>query len=131
MTKQKVALVTGAGSGMGRAVSLALNDVGYSVALAGRRLAELEATAQLAPVRRRRPDARDRRRMSAILTPCGRCSRKFARSLRAAGCTVRQQHGPTQADRIPEDELTFEQWRTKWLASISQGPSCVLRKPSK
>ena len=44
----KTALVTGAGSGIGRAVALALQSAGYSVALAGRRAAELEKTAALA-----------------------------------------------------------------------------------
>jgi NADP-dependent 3-hydroxy acid dehydrogenase YdfG len=44
----KFALVTGAGSGIGRAVALALQAAGYSVALAGRRAAELEATAAAA-----------------------------------------------------------------------------------
>jgi len=41
----KVALVTGAGSGIGKAVALALLDAGYRVALAGRRLESLECTA--------------------------------------------------------------------------------------
>lgn len=40
----KVAVVTGAGSGIGRAVALALQGDGFHVALAGRRVAELEAT---------------------------------------------------------------------------------------
>src|ERR1700678_989601 len=41
----KFALVTGAGSGIGRAAALALQAAGYSVALAGRRVTELDATA--------------------------------------------------------------------------------------
>jgi NAD(P)-dependent dehydrogenase (short-subunit alcohol dehydrogenase family) len=44
----KIAVVTGAGSGVGRAVALALQSVGYTVVLAGRRMAELERTAALA-----------------------------------------------------------------------------------
>src|SRR5260370_18073848 len=41
----KVAVVTGAGSGIGRAVSLTLQSAGYSVVLAGRRAEALEHTA--------------------------------------------------------------------------------------
>ena len=46
--QRKIALVTGAGSGIGRAVSLALQAANYSVVLAGRRQSELDATAALA-----------------------------------------------------------------------------------
>jgi NAD(P)-dependent dehydrogenase (short-subunit alcohol dehydrogenase family) len=44
----KVALVTGAGSGIGRAAALALQGKGYNVALAGRRVEELQNTAAMA-----------------------------------------------------------------------------------
>jgi NAD(P)-dependent dehydrogenase (short-subunit alcohol dehydrogenase family) len=46
--QRKVALVTGAGSGIGRDASLVLQAAGYSVVLAGRRAQELEATAAMA-----------------------------------------------------------------------------------
>ena len=44
---RKVALVTGAGSGIGRAVGMALAKAGYAVVLAGRRPNLLEETARL------------------------------------------------------------------------------------
>src|SRR5271168_889966 len=45
---RKTAIVTGGGSGIGRAVALALVRENYAVAIAGRRLAELEETAKRA-----------------------------------------------------------------------------------
>jgi len=44
---QKIAIVTGAGSGIGRAVALALDGAGYTVLLAGRRRETLDQTAAL------------------------------------------------------------------------------------
>src|SRR5580704_7909046 len=46
MAVRKVALVTGAGTGVGRAVTLALLREGYAVVLAGRRIEMLEAVAK-------------------------------------------------------------------------------------
>ncbi len=44
---RQVALVTGAGSGIGRAVSVALSNAGYTLVLAGRREAPLQETAAM------------------------------------------------------------------------------------
>ena len=48
MTTKGVAVVTGAGSGLGRHITLALADAGWQVTAAGRRIAPLEETAALA-----------------------------------------------------------------------------------
>jgi NAD(P)-dependent dehydrogenase (short-subunit alcohol dehydrogenase family) len=49
MTTRGVAVVTGAGSGLGRHITLALTEAGWRIAGAGRRLAPLEETAAQAP----------------------------------------------------------------------------------
>jgi NAD(P)-dependent dehydrogenase (short-subunit alcohol dehydrogenase family) len=48
MADKRVAVITGAGSGVGRSAALALLGDGYKVTLVGRRLGALEETAQLA-----------------------------------------------------------------------------------
>jgi NAD(P)-dependent dehydrogenase (short-subunit alcohol dehydrogenase family) len=48
MTPNKVAMITGAGSGIGRAIAIQLFNDGYSLAVAGRRREALEETVQLA-----------------------------------------------------------------------------------
>ncbi len=47
--KNRIAIVTGAGTGVGRAASLALMNAGFIVALAGRRKEMLEETQRLGP----------------------------------------------------------------------------------
>ncbi len=44
MSEQKIAVITGAGSGIGKSTTLALLKEGYSVVLAGRRVEPLETT---------------------------------------------------------------------------------------
>ena len=51
MTK-RIAVITGAGSGIGRASTLALCKDGWTVAMLGRRKDALEETASLAQVRK-------------------------------------------------------------------------------
>jgi len=101
----KVALVTGAGSGIGRAVSLAFAGAGYAVVLAGRRQAQLERTIELAA-----PGAR----LLAVPTDVGQPD-----SVRALFARIRQDFGRldvlfnnagANAPAIPIEELTYEQW---------------------
>ncbi|WP_295850698.1 SDR family oxidoreductase [Tardiphaga sp.] len=47
MTETKIAIVTGASTGVGRAASLALMKIGFTVVLAGRRLEMLQETQKL------------------------------------------------------------------------------------
>jgi NAD(P)-dependent dehydrogenase (short-subunit alcohol dehydrogenase family) len=49
----RFALITGGGSGIGRASALGLHAAGYTVAITGRRLEELEKTAAMADTGRR------------------------------------------------------------------------------
>ncbi|MFY9849892.1 MAG: SDR family oxidoreductase [Trebonia sp.] len=59
MTAKGVAVVTGAGSGLGRQITLTLAEAGWQVTGAGRRLAPLEETAALAPAGSVQPVAAD------------------------------------------------------------------------
>ena len=70
MSHQKVAIVTGAGSGIGKAAALGLFAEGYAVALAGRRAELLEATASESGAGERalpvRTDVRDPEAVAAL-----------------------------------------------------------------
>jgi len=103
----KIALVTGAGSGIGRACALALLHAGYHVVLAGRRADALNETASLG--------GDLRANMLAVPTDV-----TDPASVKALFATTRDKFGRldvlfnnagTGAPAIPMDELTFEQWK--------------------
>jgi NADP-dependent 3-hydroxy acid dehydrogenase YdfG len=92
----KIAVVTGAGSGIGRAVSIALEAVGFTVILAGRRVEELEKTAQgnmrVVPTNVTKPES-----VKALFSGLKRLDLLF-------------NNAGMGAPAVPMDELTFEQW---------------------
>jgi NAD(P)-dependent dehydrogenase (short-subunit alcohol dehydrogenase family) len=102
----KVAFVTGAGSGIGRAVSLAFQSAGYSVVLAGRRLAELEKTRALA--------ASGDGQMLALPTDVSRpdsVQAAFAKTKEAFGrLDVLFNNAGITAPGVPLEDLTYEHW---------------------
>jgi NAD(P)-dependent dehydrogenase (short-subunit alcohol dehydrogenase family) len=104
----KVALVTGAGSGIGRACALALLNAGYAVALAGRRLDALKETATLAG-----PLAANALPVAADLTDPAAVKALFAAVHKAHGrLDVLFNNAGMSAPAIPLDELSFEQWKS-------------------
>src|SRR3989449_6671536 len=103
---EKVAIVTGAGSGIGKAVALALMKEGYAVALAGRRKEALEGTATEGKASGARSlvvptDVTDPASIQAL----------FARTKEAFGrLDFLFNNAGTGAPPVPMEDLTFEQW---------------------
>ena len=103
----KVAIVTGAGSGIGAATARALAEDGYAVALAGRREATLQEAAAAAPVDSRTlvvpTDVRDSASVRAL----------FEATLDAFGrLDVLFNNAGVGAPSLPLEDLTLEQWQT-------------------
>ena len=106
-TSTKVALVTGAGSGVGRSAALALAGEGYAVVLSGRRKEMLEAVAQGG--RAGAPDAgRAHRRRRSRLGPRALRPDQGGRS---AGSTCCSTTPASARRRVPLEDLTYEQWK--------------------
>jgi NAD(P)-dependent dehydrogenase (short-subunit alcohol dehydrogenase family) len=103
----KIALVTGAGSGIGRAASLALQSAGYSVVLAGRRVAELEATASLA-----KPSGGKTLAVPADVSKPDQVQALFARTRDRFGrLDVLFNNAGISAPGVPMEDLTYAQWK--------------------
>jgi NAD(P)-dependent dehydrogenase (short-subunit alcohol dehydrogenase family) len=101
----RVAIVTGAGSGIGKAAALALLKEGYRVALAGRRRERLEATAAESGAAER-----------ALVVPTdvadpGAVRALFAETREALGrLDVLFNNAGRGAPAVPLEDLTYEQW---------------------
>ncbi len=103
----RVALVTGAGSGIGRACALALHGAGYAVVLAGRRREALDETISRADT--------DRQRLLAVPTDVGdpaSVKALFAQTRQAFGrLDVLFNNAGMGAPTIPMEDLSYEQWK--------------------
>jgi NAD(P)-dependent dehydrogenase (short-subunit alcohol dehydrogenase family) len=103
----KIAIVTGAGSGIGKAVAVTLLKNGYSVALAGRRA---DALAQAV---REAGDAGSRAlALPADVSDPASVRALFARTKERFGrLDLLFNNAGTNAPGIPLEDLTYEQWQ--------------------
>ncbi|HBI83467.1 SDR family oxidoreductase [Orrella sp. NBD-18] len=107
MSNLKVAVVTGAGSGIGRATSLALAAAGYQVALAGRRADKLDETRQLGGANQDRlhpivTDVTDEQSVAALFAEISRRWGRLDVLFNNAG-----RGGPP----VPIEDLPVDVWR--------------------
>ena len=103
----KVAIVTGAGSGIGKRTALALLEEGYSVSLAGRRVQALEETASEAGTNSSRTlvvptDVTDHASIQAL----------FAKTKETFGrLDLLFNNAGIGAPGVPLEDLTYDQWK--------------------
>jgi len=121
LMQEKVALVTGAGSGIGRAVALVFLEHDYRVVLAGRRADALAATAKLAETKAHNAlavptDVGDPASVHAL----------FARAREAYGrLDVLFNNAGTGAPPVPFEDLTFAQWQNVVDANLTGTFLCM------
>ncbi len=107
-TTPRIALVTGAGSGIGRRTTLRLWEAGYSVVLAGRHVETLQGTVAEAGV----PEARTLVMSTDVSDPQA-VSALFAATAGQFGrLDVLFNNAGVGAPSVPLENLSYEQWRT-------------------
>jgi NAD(P)-dependent dehydrogenase (short-subunit alcohol dehydrogenase family) len=116
----KIALVTGAGSGVGRAAALGLQAAGFAVVLAGRRKEELERTAAMGtsgpPMLVVACDVTQPEQVKAL----------FAEVERAHGrLDVLFNNAGKGAPAIPMEDLSFEQWSSVVAVNLTGAFLCA------
>src|SRR6185436_15514698 len=103
----KIAVLTGAGSGIGKSVALALLREGYSVVLAGRRQETLETTAAEAGVARTQTLI-----VTTDVTDPGAVQNLFARTVETFGrIDLLFNNAGIGAPAVPLEKLSVEQWK--------------------
>jgi NAD(P)-dependent dehydrogenase (short-subunit alcohol dehydrogenase family) len=102
----KVAIVTGAGSGIGRAVATAMQRAGYSVVLAGRRMDQLQLTADLGDSMGSKmlPIATDVSQPESVQSLFSQTREHFGR------LDVLFNNAGVGAPAIPMEDLSYGQW---------------------
>ena len=118
---RKVALVTGAGSGIGRAVAVTLLQNGYDTVLAGRRFDALQATAQLAGTESGaalavKTDVGDPAAVDAMFE---QLKQRFGR------LDVLFNNAGSGAPPVPLEELTYAQWKGVVDANLTGAFLCT------
>src|SRR5580698_6097983 len=117
----RVALVTGAGSGIGKAASLGLQAAGCSVVLAGRRVAELEKTAADAVA-----DGGKFIVVPTDVTKQDSVKALFARVGEAFGrLDVLFNNAGTGGRAMPLEDLTLEQWNKVVAVNLTGAFLCA------
>jgi NAD(P)-dependent dehydrogenase (short-subunit alcohol dehydrogenase family) len=117
----KVALITGAGTGVGRAAVLALAGAGYAITLVGRRKSNLDDVAAEAKAL----GARTLVAVADVSKPDD-VSAAFAATVKAFGrVDVVFNNAGVGAPPIPLEDLTFEQWRTVVDINLSGVFYCI------
>jgi NAD(P)-dependent dehydrogenase (short-subunit alcohol dehydrogenase family) len=120
-SRPKIAVVTGAGSGIGRCVALALAQNGYSVVLAGRRKERLEATAAEAK----------RTNSAALVAPT---DVRDPTSVRALFEKTKEAFGRLDLlfnnagigdPAVPLEELTYEHWKASVDTNLTGAFLCT------
>ena len=104
--KQKIAIITGAGSGIGSAVAIALCGEGWSIVLAGRRVAQLIDTANACDVKRTLVVPTDVNVPESVKNLFNQTIKTFGR------LDLLFNNAGVNAPVKSIDELTLEEWHT-------------------
>lgn len=104
-TNDKVALVTGAGTGIGKAVAMALLGEGYRVVLAGRRIEPLNEVARESGTDRALAVATDVSRPESVAALFAKIKEVFGR------LDVLFNNAGVNSPRANLEDITFEQWQ--------------------